>query len=74
MTNNLYKTIFIHFSKTGGSSIENYFGSGDGVITTEVTLTDGSRKTMELTFGKTFLSFHLLEIHGTGLYLISIGT
>ena len=30
MTDDLYKTIFIHFVKTGGSSIENYFGKKDG--------------------------------------------
>ena len=30
MFNDQYKTIFIHFAKTGGSSIEEYFGTGDG--------------------------------------------
>ena len=30
MTDHEYKTIFLHFVKTGGSSIERCFNSGDG--------------------------------------------
>ena len=44
MTNDEYKVIFLHFVKTGGSSIEDYFGVSDGYKETKVTLSDKTRK------------------------------
>lgn len=44
MTDDKYKLIFLHFVKTGGSSIENYFGKGDGYAETMLTLTSGQKK------------------------------
>lgn len=42
MIDDKHKVIFIHFVKTGGSSIENYFGKEDGYAETMFNFKDGS--------------------------------
>jgi len=44
MTNDEHKVVFIHFVKTGGSSIEDYFGGGDGYRETMFNFKDGKQK------------------------------
>ena len=44
MTNDEYKVIFLHFVKTGGSSIEHYFGKGDGYCETLFNHKDGTKQ------------------------------
>ena len=44
MTNDEYSVIFLHFAKTGGSSIEDYFGAGDGPSETIFNFKDGKQK------------------------------
>lgn len=46
MTNDEYKVIFIHFVKTAGSSIEDYFGVGDGYRETQFNFKNGKQKTV----------------------------
>tara|TARA_B100000287_G_scaffold363821_1_gene357737 strand:- start:482 stop:1120 length:639 start_codon:yes stop_codon:yes gene_type:complete len=45
MTNHEYKFIFIHYPKTGGSSIESFFGGSDGPKTTHYKDSKGRKRT-----------------------------